>query len=271
MSVGTMERERGAAAGAARPWPLAARVTAGLVLPGGEEMALRALEGIGLEEGDRVLELSPGLGAASELTLRRGPREWTAVEPDPLAVEHLERTLGATPGRRVVAAPLDATGLPDEAFSAVVADGALSSLAPPARAAALAEAARLLRPEGRLAIHDLVLAEGAAQDPALDGELEALGLWAEPLARWREAVEATGLVVLGTTAGPLRLRQPRDLMREAGPRAALRMARAVALDGRLRSIAAGAHGILESQAGRLRAGVLVAEKPLIRGLRRARR
>jgi hypothetical protein len=60
-------------------------------------------------------------------------------------------------------------------------------------------------------------------------------------------------------------------MREAGPRAALRMARAVALDGRLRTIATGAYETLDRQVGRLRGGVLIAEKPLIRGLRRSRR
>jgi SAM-dependent methyltransferase len=252
----------------AEPWPLARRVVAGFARPGGPAMVRRALEGLGLGEGDRVVELAPGLGLTSRAVLAAGPRTWTAVEPDPLGAEHLRRALGG-PGREVLAVPVHATGLPEGEASVVVVDGLLSTLDPAGRAVVLSEAARLLRAGGRVAIHELAPAPGGA-----GADLDRVrGAGLDPLAEgdWRAAVESAGLVVVGSLTGPLDLPEQRELMREAGPRGALRITRAMALDSGVRAGALRARQALEAAAVGLRSVVVVGEVPLILGMRRPRR
>jgi SAM-dependent methyltransferase len=252
------------------PWPLARRVVSGLVCPGGPAMVGRALEGMGLEAADRVVELAPGLGVTTALVLEREPRAWTGVEPDPEAREHLGRAVGGA-GRRVVGEPLDATGLEDESASAVIADALMCTLPAEARRAVLAEAVRVLRAGGRLGLLDLTPAGDPRGAWEALADLEAAGIAALTLDAVRAEVEAAGLLVIGSLAGRLRLPQPRDLMREAGPRTALRVTRELALSGTTRGGATAAREALERHSLALRSGLVVAEKPLILGLRRPRR
>jgi SAM-dependent methyltransferase len=254
--------------GTAVAWPLARRVVAGLARPGGAAMTRRALEGAGLGEADRVVELAPGLGLTSRQVLDARPRSWTGVEPDADAVEHLRRIAG-DPGRDVVEAPVDGTGLPDGEASVVVIDSLLSTLDAPGRAAALAEAARLLRAGGRVALHELAPADDA--DEAALERIAAAGLTPLGEGARRAEAEAAGLVVVGSLTGALRLPEQRELMREAGARGALRITRGVALDHGLRSAALRARHALSRDALALRSVIVVAEVPLILGLRRPRR
>ena len=131
----------------AEPWPSPLRLGAGLAQPGGPAMVRRALEGVGLEAGDRVVELAPGIGATTAVLLELGPREWTGVEPDPIAAEHLERAFGG-PGREVARAPVDATGLGEDSASVLIVEALLSTLEDAEAAAVLEEARRVLRPGG---------------------------------------------------------------------------------------------------------------------------
>lgn len=214
-------------------WPLARRVVSGFVQPGGRSMVARAIEGAGLDDGSRVVELAPGLGMTSSLLVSRGPRIWTGVEPDPLAAAALDRSLGGA-GRDVVEAPLEATGLEEGSATVVVAEALLGTLPPEGRAAVLAESRRLLRAGGRVAVIEIAPAEGApgvevARAALADAGLTLLG---EPALR--AELEAAGLVPVGALAGPLRLSAPPVLMREAGPRLALKITRTIASDAAVR-------------------------------------
>jgi hypothetical protein len=140
-----------------------------------------------------------------------------------------------------------------------------------ARRAVLAEAARLLRAGGRLGLLDLTPAGDAEGDGEALADLEAAGIAPLTLDAARAEVEAAGLLVIGSLAGRLRLPQPRDLMREAGPRTALRITRELALHGATRAGATAAREALWRRSLALRSGLVVAEKPLILGLRRPRR
>lgn len=251
-------------------WPLARRILSGFVQPGGRAMVERAIEGIGLDDGDRVVELAPGLGLTSAALLARGPRSWTGVEPDPLAAGYLTRSLSGA-GRDVIAAAVEATGLEEGSATAVVADALLSTLSGDGRAAVLAEAARLLRAGGRVAVHEITPAPGAEGDRATRADLEGVGLSALSVAAWRSAMEEAGLVVVGSLVGTLDLPAPPALMREAGPRTALKITREVAADAAIRAPALAGHEILTRRALALRSVVVVAEMPLILGMRRPRR
>lgn len=251
-------------------WPLARRVVSGLVQPGGRVMVDRAIEGAGLDEGSRVVELAPGLGLTSAALVSRGPRIWTGVEPDALAAKSLGRSLGGA-GRDVVHAPVEATGLEEGSATVVVADALLSTLAPEGRAAVLAESARLLRAGGRVALLDIAPAEGDPGVATARAELARSGLTLLDVAAWRAALGAAGLVVVGALSGPLDLHSPPALMREAGPRLALGITRTIASDSAVRGPALALREALDRNAVALRSVVVVAEMPLILGMRRPRR
>ncbi len=253
----------------AAPWPLARRLATGLVQPGGAVMAGRALEGLGLDAGDRVVELAPGIGATTALVLARDPRSWTGVEPDALAAEHLGRAVRGG-GREVRAAPVVATGLPDASAGVVIADALLTTLDDDGAAAVVAEARRVLRPDGRIALHEIAPAGGPA-DPEAEADLAGAGLSPRPAERLRALAEAAGFVVVGSLTGPLDLPAPHELMREAGPRTALQATRQIARDGDLRRAVTSGRQTLERRASALRSVLLVAEVPLIQGMRRPRR
>lgn len=251
-------------------WPLARRAIAGLAQPGGRLMLERAFNAVGFDDGDRVVELAPGLGVTTEAILARDPRSWIGVEPDPLASARLTKEVGA-PGRDVVTAPVDATGLAGESATLVVADALLSTLSAAGRAAVLTESARLLRAGGRVVLHDFTAAPGLAADAEAREDLASIGIAPLSEQEWREAVEAAGLVVVGSLVGPVGMPPQRDLMRRAGPRTALRLTRQVALESGLRSATIRSREILERQELALRSVVVVAEMPLILGMRRPRR
>ncbi|HEX2502364.1 MAG TPA: class I SAM-dependent methyltransferase [Miltoncostaeaceae bacterium] len=253
----------------ATPWPLAQRLAAGLAQPGGPAMTRRALEGAGLEAGDRVVELAPGAGLTTALILERDPREWVGVEPDALAADHLERSVRGQ-GREIARAPVDATGLADASASVVMADALLCTLDDADAQAVLAEAGRLLRPGGRVALHELAPAEGPA-DPEAAADLASAGIRPRSAGALRALAEDARFVVVGSLTGRLALLAPHELMRGAGPRTALRVTREMARDGRLRGAATSARGALERRALSLRSAVVVAEIPLILGMRRPRR
>jgi SAM-dependent methyltransferase len=253
----------------ATPWPLARRLAAGLAQPGGPAMARRALEGVGLEAGDRVVELAPGAGATTALILERNPREWAGVEPDAIAAEHLAR-IAKGQGREVVRAPVDATGLTDASASVVVAEALLSTLDDEGARAVLDEARRILRPGGRVALHELAPAGGPV-DAEAAADLDAAGLRPRSADALRALAEGAGFVAVGSLTGRLALPSPAELMREAGPRTALKVTREMARDGGLRGAATAARQALERRALSLRSALVVAEVPLILGLRRPRR
>lgn len=232
-------------------------------------MVARAMEGVALDEGSRVVELAPGLGLTSAALLGSNPRSWIAVEPDAMAAGHLKRSLAAT-GREVVSAPLEATGLGEGSASAVVSDGLMSTLSGSDRAPVLAEAARLLRAGGRVVLHEIGPAAGPEGSEAAR-DLADVGITAIGVDAWRACLEAAGFVVVGSLTGPFALLSSAELMREAGPRTAVAITREVATDPAVRGPALAARRLLERHSSALRSVVVVGEVPLVLGMRRPRR
>ena len=171
----------------------------------------------------------------------------------------------------MVTTPVNATGLGDESATLVVADALLSTLDAAGRAAVLDEARRLLRAGGRVVLHEFTAAPELARDTEAADDLASIGIHPLTERGWREAAEAAGLVVVGSLVGAIAMPPQRDLMRRAGPRTALKITRQVALDGALRTAAIRSREILERRALSLRSIVVVAEMPLILGMRRPRR
>jgi len=101
---------------------------------------------VGSVEGLDAVDIGAGSGPVTRSLAALGARA-LGVEPNPEAVAAAEAKGG---GPRYLAAPAEATGLPDQSADLVLFSMSLHHL--PDMAAGLAEACRLLRPSGRLAV-----------------------------------------------------------------------------------------------------------------------
>ena len=142
---------------AAGHW-LLAQLGKKVLRPGGREttnwLLARALGG-----DIDVVEFAPGLGITALEIVKRSPKSYTGVDLDPKAAEIVTERIGAStkPNYRVVNASAQETGLPSESYDAVVGEAMLTMQTDKHKLEIMREAARLLRPGGYYAIHEMSL------------------------------------------------------------------------------------------------------------------
>jgi ubiquinone/menaquinone biosynthesis C-methylase UbiE len=117
----------------------------------------RSIDRLGLRDGDRVLIV--GAGTGQDLALLPPAVDVTAIDVTPAMLARLEARAGRL-GRGVEARVADARALPfpDGSFDAAVLHLILAVMPEPERG--LSEAARVLRPGGRIAVFDKFLDDG---------------------------------------------------------------------------------------------------------------
>ncbi len=102
-----------------------------------------------------MLELAPGLGRTAAEILARNPRSYVGAESDPNAANLVRHVLAGRGDVRVTDAA--DTGLSDASADVVIGEAMLTMQGNAAKHTIVAEAARVLRPGGRYAIHELAL------------------------------------------------------------------------------------------------------------------
>ena len=111
------------------------------------------LDDLGLPANARVLEIGCGTGAiAREIARRDEVREVLGVDPSPQLLERARAAAGSARGLAFEVGDGRRLALPDAAFDAVVVHRVLSHVPEPGEV--LAEAWRVLVPDGRLAVFD---------------------------------------------------------------------------------------------------------------------
>jgi SAM-dependent methyltransferase len=125
--------------------------------PGGEATTRRALELIGVESGERLLDIASGTGDSALLAARERGCVVTGIDYGEGAVVAARRAAAAAGvGDRVAFRVGDAEALPfrDQSFDAALCECSLCTF--PDKGRAMAEVHRVLRPGGRVAIADVV-------------------------------------------------------------------------------------------------------------------
>ena len=217
-------------------WVLA-RAGKRVLRPGGAALTAAMLHHARLPGSD-VVELAPGLGRTAAEIVAARPASYTAIDRDPQAAARVAAVVGDRGTVRQGEAA--DTGLDDECADVVVGEAMLTMQGDKGKAAIVAEAARVLRPGGRYAIHEL----GVTPDD-IDEEYytrlrrdlaRSIHVNARPMtaAAWKELMEDAGLVVDWVDTAPMALLKPGRLIADEGVRGVLRIARNVARDKDLR-------------------------------------
>ncbi|ORX07879.1 class I SAM-dependent methyltransferase [Mycolicibacillus trivialis] len=207
---------------------LLARLGKRVLRPGGIELSRSLLRRAKLTDAD-VLEFAPGLGRTATEIMAAKPRSYVGAEQNPDAARLVE-TIVADRGE-VRVADAEETGLPDASRDVVVGEAMLTMQGEKSKNAIVAEAARVLRPGGRYAIHELALTPDSLSEDIKTDVQQALArsikVNARPLtvAEWTALLGAHGLVVDEIETAPMALLQPRRLISDEGLFGALRFAK----------------------------------------------
>ncbi len=238
--------------------------------PGGPDGSLALVDALDIRSGDRIVDLAPGTGDAGLEATEANVYSWTAICGGSSDAEFAVDSVPSQVTCTQTGSP-DATGLPDESATVVVSEGLLFTLPPDVQAAVVAEAVRLLRPNGRIGLHELCVRDVGLSADATSGISGTLAdpangaLYPQTESGWRALLSAAGLEVESVAHYPLELPARREVMRRFGPR------RGMGLWRRAHQDPTGNHAqkLLSTQRGRFSGVVIIARRPYVGALRRA--
>ncbi len=209
-------------------WVLA-QVGKRVLRPGGLELTHRMLDVLRIGPDDHVVEFAPGLGVTAKLTLAANPASYTAVERDKAAAGVVSNYLSG-PNQRCVIGTAEETGLDDGCATVVYGEAMLTMQPLSHKQQILHEAARLLKPGGRYAIHEICLVpEDIASDVVEEVEHDlarSIRSGVRPLRKseWSEVLETAGFAPKEEFRNDFQLLEPRRLLQDEGLRGAMRIA-----------------------------------------------
>ena len=243
---------------------LLARLGKRVLRPGGAALTDSLLTRARLSDVD-VVELAPGLGRTARRILQWTPRSYVGVDRDAEALAAVREVVGDR-GTAVVA-DASATGLPDASADVVVGEAMLTMQGDKTKHAIVAEAARVLRPGGRYAIHELALTPDELPDEVATDIRRALAraikVNSRPLtvAEWRRLLEEHHLVIDSVVRAPMSLLEPRRLVADEGPGGAARFVRNLLTDADTRRRVLAMRKTFRTHRRSLMAVAVVAHRP----------
>ncbi len=244
---------------------LLARLGKRVLRPGGVDTTTRLLQSVAIGSGDDVLEVAPGLGATTRLLLDAGPASYVGVDRDPDAADLVASLLDG-PNRRVVNASVTETGLGDASFDVVFGEAYLTMQPDSLKRRAIGELARVLRPGGRFALHEVAFAPDdidAASQKKASGDLTStikVNVTPMTVAGWEALLGEHGLVVKERFCVPLHLLEPKRLIADEGVVGAARFVFNVLRDPKARRRVLAMRRAMSANAANLQAIGIVAER-----------
>ena len=183
-------------------------------------MTEQLLGALAIRPNDAVVEVAPGLGATTQLILDAQPDSYVGVDRDPASAD-LVASLMSGPNRRVVNASASDTGLPDDSADVVFGEAYLTMQPDSMKHRIIGELARVTRPGGRFALHEVAYrpdADAAARE-RVAGQLQStikVNVSPMPESGWEELLTEHGFTVTKRVSAPLHLLEPRRLIADEG-------------------------------------------------------
>jgi SAM-dependent methyltransferase len=203
-----------------------ARLGKKVLRPGGIELTKQILKALELKRGCAVLEFAPGLGVTTGLIEACDPGSYCGIDLDEKVIENLVSRFPAS--YRFIHGDISRTPLPDACCDRIVSEAVFTMHGDEAKAAMLREAFRLLKPGGRMALHEIAgefrepdSLRSAQKDLSREIRVNARPI---PESAWRELAEQAGFTLAHHTTAPFALLEPARLLRDEGAFGMLRMA-----------------------------------------------
>jgi SAM-dependent methyltransferase len=242
---------------------LLARLGKRVLRPGGVELTQQLLGGLRVGAEDDVVEVAPGLGATTRLILDARPASYTGVDRDPDAAGLVGDLLDG-PNRRMVNASAQDTGLVTASADVVFGEAYLTMQPDSLKHKVIAELARVLRPGGRFALHEVAFSPDDISDDVRErvaGDLTStikVNVTPMTVGGWDALLAEHGLVVQSRFRAPLHLLEPRRLVSDEGVTGAAKFVLNVLRDGEARSRVRAMRAAMRSNATHLQAYGVVA-------------
>lgn len=208
---------------------LFARLGKRVLRPGGIELTRDLLKALKINSNDNVVEVAPGRGSTTEMVLAADPASYIAVDRDAFATEQIaeiidEAECGSMAGAdcRAIHANALNTGLGSASADVVFGEAYLTMQPNSVKQRIVAELARVLRPGGRFALHEMMLNPDDISEEdasAITNPLTASShVRVTPLTvpGWEALLAEHGIEVTQRFRAPLHLLEPRRLISDEG-------------------------------------------------------
>lgn len=219
---------------------LLAKIGKRVLRPGGIELTQKMLTLLNITSDDSVVEFAPGLGSTASLTLRKNPKSYIGIDAEQHAINQLNRKFRNSSARFQLGNAAHST-LPDQSADKVYGEAMLSMHADHRKSEIIKEAARILKPQGYYAIHELALKPDHLDENVkqqIQKELSAaIKVNARPLtvSEWTSLLEQEGFRILQVETAPMHLLKPQRIISDETFLGFLKIAGNIVMQPKIRS------------------------------------
>lgn len=253
---------------------LLARLGKRVLRPGGAELTGKLLDELAIGHHDDVLEIASGRGGTATMILSHDPASYVAIDRD-IGSEQAVAPLLNGSEQKFRRSSVSRTGLGDASRDVAIGEAILTMQPHATKEAIVAELARVVRPGGRLGLHEVAFHMDDVDNPgdATNGtDAEELRIVTElrshfkvnfnalTLDEWTELLDEHGFDLRMVQQAPLRLLEPDRIIADEGFAGATRFAVNVLRDGDARRRIGRMRAAMKRNAEHLRAVALVADR-----------
>lgn len=189
--------------------------------PGGKELTQKMLQGLDISSHDKVVEFAPGMGYTARLCLQKSPQSYTAIEQNEQAANIVRSYLDGDQQTCQVG-NAQRTELGNEVASVVYGEAMLTMQSDSKKNEIIAEAARILKTQGRYGIHELCISPNdidTDKKRIIQKEVsETIQHSAKPITalEWRQLMENNGFEIEYEAIVPMHLLETRRMISDEG-------------------------------------------------------
>lgn len=234
--------------------------------PGGKELTEKIIDFLHIQNKDSLVEFAPGKGFTTQLLLDKNPNDYYGIDIDSATIAELKHKFPQS-YCHFIQGSASQTGLLENTADIVVGEAMLTMHADHRKLEIIAEAFRILKPDGAYAIHELGLTPDDVNDTTKKEILVNLSkagkVNARPLTstEWVSLLQSKGFVVRKVMQSPMRLLEFRRLIADEGWLGWLGMVFRLLTKPHLRASVIGMKHAFQKYAPHLIAIAIIVQKP----------